>query len=357
MDIQALPPNAKASAELRSSEAPEEESTPEADAPNRVDDGFEEELLAWLKSSALPETAWIERALGRDPSAATGGAETAIPANGAETTIAAKGVETAPNPSPWTPNGPTFAKSWAASSGDAWLPGASRAEPELRATEETANLRKLLAYVDGHRADGRNGSPEAAPKAQPAEPMKLLVSDEPPAERAQAADNSQTARASTPVKTSVETPNWKNPAPGLAAAGPELTGLDLGSGEFGGRDPAQTFGRMAAEASANESTPSQLASSARRLMAEAKQRPWSPNARVPLELRLDEAQVPMRLRISPTADGQHQVKFLVQSPEARRELRKLLPEIETTLAELPIEVADVQVQLQGNQPVATRSAK
>lgn len=61
-----------------------------------------------------------------------------------------------------------------------------------------------------------------------------------------------------------------------------------------------------------------------------------------LSIRLDET-TEVQLRITPRADGTHELAFMVADPRLRHELQRALPEIRNTASELPIDVADVWI--------------
>jgi len=80
------------------------------------------------------------------------------------------------------------------------------------------------------------------------------------------------------------------------------------------------------------------------------------DGRLAMTLTVKEASIPMRLRFSPDGTGGQHVAFLVSSTKDLRELRRLMPEIETVLTELPVEVSDVNVDIDSNrdEPAGTR---
>ncbi|NJK88185.1 MAG: hypothetical protein HC923_01520 [Myxococcales bacterium] len=96
-----------------------------------------------------------------------------------------------------------------------------------------------------------------------------------------------------------------------------------------------------------------LGSAVHRAILEARQR-WIEEAknqpgRLGITLVLDEAAVPLRVQFGPDGQGGQRVAFVVGSLRDRQELRRLMPEIETALAELPARVTDVRVEIDPNR--------
>lgn len=209
-----------------------------------------------------------------------------------------------------------------------------------RLTEEQLNVRKLVDYLKGlERApSGTSASIEIKPAEQTVAEHTAAESTLPAVEGE--ANLELDLDIEEPVETEVDESEAELElgSSGLSEGGDGRRGL--------GRHAAQALAEAQA-ASAQRAQETQLSQASRRMMAELRERMTNRNAsRLPLNLVLEEAAVPMRLRFQPVAGGAHEVAFVVNNMRARQELRKLMPEIETVLTELPVEVADVRIEIE-----------
>jgi len=228
---------------------------------------------------------------------------------------------------------------------------AAQIDPKAtRVTEEQANAKKLTRYLVDQTASGASSKPEA---------------------------DRQSLTPTQPIDTSAELDKTA-PAPVESSDG-QLADRDGFEAELGTKskptkadaidlskpfDPAVRFrAAQAAEAQrgADGSDPArsqQLHAAAQRALAEARQKMLQPgrtaDGRLQMTLNVQEASIPMRLRFSPDGHGGQQVAFLVASAKDLRELRRLMPEIESVLTELPVEVSDVQTDIDSFRDVSER---
>ncbi len=89
----------------------------------------------------------------------------------------------------------------------------------------------------------------------------------------------------------------------------------------------------------------EVARAARTLVQQAQTKIQGKNltsGRLSLTLTLDDGPE-VKLLISPKADGAHEVALVAADAKVREELRRALPEIETVVAELPLEVSDLLI--------------
>jgi hypothetical protein len=242
--------------------------------------------------------------------------------------------------------------------------GASEASPTKpvafaaieRVTEEQLNVRKLTKYLVSQAADGasekvRSDRADPAPRTlaptdpQPGAPVGAQPQPKPELEHRRA--------GSTPTPKPDAAPEGAPPA--TKTVGPD--GLELGR-PFDPAARAQVTTAPEAEAAGREQ---QLRAATQRALAEARQRMLEPgrmrDGRLAVTLDVREATIPMRLRFSPDGHGGQNVAFLVSTAKDLRELKRLMPEIETVLTELPVEVSDVNVDVDSFRDRPTSRAR
>ncbi len=301
-----------------------------------VEDAFESELLSWLASDRLEPPATLEAGASREEIADIEKAALDEPLFTAEGELAG------------TPSLAALGAPFAGGEVNGELLNAkdlraqTSAAPPAQLTEEQLNLRKLVDYL---KELGR----ESAAK-EPVQPRP-------------AAEATTELETRTAVELEVE-PEATELEPERPIEGELLEGepegepegeLKLGfSSRSEGGEGQRGFGQHQAQAlaeaqiaAAQRPEESQLSQASRKMMAELRERlAHRAHAKLPLNLVLEEAAVPMRLRFQPGAGGAHEVAFVVSTMKARRELRRLMPEIETVLTELPVELADVRIEIE-----------
>lgn len=216
-----------------------------------------------------------------------------------------------------------------------------------RVTEEQLNIRKLTRYLADQTARGADQKTEAD-RSDPKPHTPTLSEGEgegpSPAEGSDAQPTSD--RRTQPLDFGAQSKaDPRAPVPGQTSENLEL------SRPF---DPSTRFGATAAtEPDANTMRQQQLRAAAQRAMAEARQKLLEPgrlqDGRLAVTLDVREASIPLRLRFSPDGRGGQNVAFLVSTAKDLRELKRLMPEIETALTELPVELSDVQVNIDSNR--------
>jgi len=302
-----------------------------------VEDAFESELLSWLASGQLED--------GPKPKEPPGLREVAyIEAEAVDEPLFTLEGELA-----GTPN--LLALAGGSAEGETSvglsLEKSSRAHttvaPQAQLTEEQLNVRKLVEYLTGlgRAAPAKEAAGPSPSEVQP--PSTPPVDVEAAELEAEGAEPELELDPPTPSETVGE------------AEGEGEAELKLGfSSRSEGGDGRKGFGQHQSQAlaeaqaaSVQRGEESQLSQASRKMMAELRERFANrTNAKLPLNLVLEEAAVPMRLRFQPGAGGAHEVAFVVSSMRARQELRRLMPEIETVLTELPVEVADVRIEIE-----------
>lgn len=212
---------------------------------------------------------------------------------------------------------------------------------ESASTEEQLNLRKLTRYLVEQASSGTARKPGSDGQSAPLEPRPKLEADlaepEPPPE----------PEGELPPKLS------RTGGPLESILGPSATAASMdGADALELNRPFDVAARFSAPLpSEPQALPrgAQLSEAAQRAIAEARQRMLQPgrirDGQLSMTLNVAEASIPMRLRFSPDGHGGQTVAFLVSSTKDLRELRKLMPEIETALTELPVEVSDVNVDV------------
>lgn len=338
MDIQALQPTASPKSASVSTTEPVRDET----------EGFEEELMMWMGEQP-PEVSWVEQALLVEEGTWNNVTKTpALPLTGMDLSFGSAAIPTTEGAS------------------DAWAP-APMGAPAL-VTEQHQNVQKLVRYLQ-QNAPGTGtgaGATPAGTEAQPTGPASSDGSDPDPGMQLLIADEPESTIGPQDPPTPEVEPKSK-PRDGLRAlfssATADSESLKTSFGESSSFADSDGAGSNPMLAHAQEGGPtdvrhgSQLGASARRLIADARLRSWGSGVKVPLELQLDEASVPMRLKFSPRGDGSHEVRFVVATPRDRRELRRQMPELESALADLPVQIADVQVEVDPTRVNAQRSTR
>lgn len=227
----------------------------------------------------------------------------------------------------------------------------SLAKPATVATEEQVNLRKLTRYLVDQTAEGATKTSETNRQTPP--PAAASGDSHP--------GPSLDPRADQPAP----------PPKGVEADGDADGKLPKAEGKVDQLDLSKPFdpaARFRAAQTADVAPPSdpssargqQLEAAAHRALAEARQKLLQGNrpgeGRFSMTLNVEEASIPMRLRFTPDGHGGQQVAFLVATAKDLRELRRLMPEIETVLTELPVEVTDVKADVDSFRDVPSRDA-
>lgn len=306
----------------------------EDDAVSReVDDAFEEELLAWLGITELesyrqPESETltiVASQMARDLVEL----EELQPLGGASlssffgVTIPGASANAAQPPKPVTP------------------------APIERVTEEQLNVRKLVHYLDGQRAQPTAAQQQAQQTQAGQKPEAPAANDgyEPLPELEPDID----AAPLRAVPSSDAESDGKVIQVDFEGAAKRF-GFESSSAGSGFRHDGAPSGQAIAQqarAEAGDAAQRQMSAATQRLLADARERALQSRSqgKLSLTLVLEEATVPMRMRFSPSRGGGHEVAFVVTSQKSAKELEKLMSEIETALTELPVEVSEVKIEV------------
>jgi hypothetical protein len=180
------------------------------------------------------------------------------------------------------------------------------------------------------------------------------------AQTQQRAGQSVNVATTTPVENRLANTNTA-----VATNAAAATGLRQGGGGAGQEQknwdglPGQTaFQGTITGAKSNSGKQLPIAQQARNLMMQAAQalpaRKSVEGRRLSLTLPM-EKHGPVRMILRPGAGETHQMTFIVNSASAAAALRRILPELEETASTFPVEVADISIVTQENQPTAEDS--
>jgi hypothetical protein len=241
--------------------------------------------------------------------------------------------------------------------GAAAASAATSGTPPTLATEQQRNTLELARYVEAALQSGSGAkpsslslaesgpTPSSAPSPSVPAASPATVDDGNATQPVGATETAASAETDTPAHDSAEAGRDDPDASTSERRRGEPTVPKLGEPklELSSIDRPFEAARPATNRAPGPSP--QLSSATQQLLAEAREQAIhrAQEGRLPMTLNLEEAQVPLKLRFTPQANGQHEVAFIVASQRSHQELRKLLPEIQIALAELPIDLSDVQV--------------